>query len=211
ENMESYFNKYKKALRGKVKIQERKERLQKELEKVEKEIQKWENLSLDEIWNILLKEEWKKQEALRKKPKKKNPKVEGSQKRYRTFCSQDHWKLLVGKKDKDNDFLTFRIAKGRDYFFHVENTPGSHVIAVNPGRATFIPQETLLDAATLALYYSKKRGKPGGRVLYAPCKNLKKPKGAAPGKVVVANPKSLEITFDEKRLKRLLDSLEEKL
>ena len=70
---------------------------------------------------------------------------------YRTFTSRCGISILVGKSAKDNDMLTFRVAKGNDWWLHAAHIPGSHVVvkSANPD------QETLLDAATLAVHYSK--------------------------------------------------------
>ncbi|MCV4614773.1 hypothetical protein OFM04_33265, partial [Escherichia coli] len=46
----------------------------------------------------------------------------------RRFLSSDGFEILVGKKDKDNDFLTFRIATSRDIWLHAADYPGSHVV-----------------------------------------------------------------------------------
>jgi predicted ribosome quality control (RQC) complex YloA/Tae2 family protein len=64
--------------------------------------------------------------------------------------------------------------------------------------------ESLLDAGTLALWFSKARGRPRAEVLWTPRKHVRKPKGLAPGKVEVVRSKTLLIDFEKERLARLL-------
>ncbi|MBS1796136.1 MAG: DUF814 domain-containing protein, partial [Acidobacteria bacterium] len=100
----------------------------------------------------------------------------------RRFRSSDDFEILVGKASKDNDFLTFRVARAQDLWLHAADYPGSHVIVKNPNRRE-IPQKTLLEAAQLAAFYSDARRQPKVAVHYTPKKFVNKPKGAVPGLV----------------------------
>ena len=92
------------------------------------------------------------------------------------------WQVLVGKNDADNDFLSLKVAKPKDYWFHVRGMPGSHVIL----RA--IPKEdpdreTLKRAAAIAAFHSKARN---GGIVAVSCTRAQyvtKPRGAKPGSV----------------------------
>jgi predicted ribosome quality control (RQC) complex YloA/Tae2 family protein len=66
--------------------------------------------------------------------------------------------------------------------------------------------ETLLDAATLAVHFSKVRGEPRIDVVYTQRKHVRKPKGLPPGAVVPAQTKTVTVQHDERRLRRVLDS-----
>ena len=67
----------------------------------------------------------------------------------------DGYEILVGRSDDDNDYLTFKVAKGRDLWLHVGGgTPGSHVVVKNPSGKD-VPREVLEAAAQLAAWYSK--------------------------------------------------------
>jgi len=99
-----------------------------------------------------------------------------------------------------------RIARGRDLFFHVRGCPGSHVILrVDPQRPP--NHESLLDAAALAVHYSKARNRGAVDVSYTPRKWVKKPRGAKPGLVQISNEKTVRAGGDPERLRRVLDTL----
>jgi predicted ribosome quality control (RQC) complex YloA/Tae2 family protein len=118
---------------------------------------------------------------------------------FRRFTSADGLPIFVGRNAKENDELTFGLAKSDDLWLHARGTPGSHVV-VRLEKGADPPIETLRDAATLALLYSdlKKSGK--GDVIYTRRKWVKKAKGQAPGAVSVTQEKSLYVSLDKKRL-----------
>ncbi len=121
---------------------------------------------------------------------------------FRRFTSTDGLPIFVGRNARENDELTFGLAKSDDLWLHARGTPGSHVV-VRLGKGTDPPSETLRDAAMLALLYSdlKKSGK--GEVIYTRRKWIKKAKGHAPGAVVVTQEKSLHVNLDKNRLQAL--------
>ncbi|ALA60059.1 Rqc2 family fibronectin-binding protein [Nitrospira moscoviensis] len=121
---------------------------------------------------------------------------------FRRFVSADGLPIFVGRNARENDELTFGLAKSDDLWLHARGTPGSHVVVrLEKGREA--PSETLRDAATLALLYSdlKKSGK--GDVIYTRRKWVKKAKGHAPGAVTVTQEKSLYVALDKTRLEAL--------
>jgi len=108
----------------------------------------------------------------------------------RTFISSDGFEILVGKRAKDNDQLTFKIAKSLDTWMHAADYPGSHVVVRNPDRKE-IPPTTLLEAAQLAAFYSQGKAQPKAAVHYTLKKFVNKPKGAAPGLVSLSSFKTI--------------------
>ena len=124
----------------------------------------------------------------------------------RIFESYDKMKIYVGKNARDNDNLSIRVARGNDWWFHVAGVQGSHVLVrLESGQQGLpLPQETLLDAATLAVYYSKARKATRADVHYTQAKNIRKAKKAPPGQVILNNAKTLNLRLEEKRLDRLL-------
>jgi predicted ribosome quality control (RQC) complex YloA/Tae2 family protein len=108
----------------------------------------------------------------------------------RSFISSDGFEILVGKKAKDNDVLTFKIAKSLDIWMHAADYPGSHVVVRNPNRKE-IPHRTLLEAAELAAFYSQGKAQVKAAVHFTQKKFVNKPKGAAPGLVSLASFKTL--------------------
>ncbi len=124
-------------------------------------------------------------------------------KAYRVFWSADGRRILVGKGGRDNDETTMRVAGPHDLFLHVRGSPGAHVI-VPLIRGEDVPQETLLDAATLAVHYSKMRTAKAADVTYTPRKFVSKPRGAKPGLVSVQREKVISLRREPERLSRLL-------
>ena len=125
---------------------------------------------------------------------------------FRRFTSSEGYAIFVGRNNNQNDELTMRFANGNDLWLHVGGgRPGSHVVVRLPRQKT-ASLETLLDAATLAVYYSKSRGEPRIDVVYTFRKNVRKPKGLPPGAVVPSQTKTVTVLGDEQRLSRLLAS-----
>jgi len=124
-------------------------------------------------------------------------------KRYRASGGLEVW---VGKSDEANDYLTTRLARGKDLFVHLEAEPGSHVILRTGGRDD-PPPEALLEACELAVHFSKQRKASRANVHVVPIKNVKKPKGAKPGLVYVTGGKTVHLRRDEARLTRILSTL----
>lgn len=123
-------------------------------------------------------------------------------KRYRT---EDNLEIWVGKNDEGNDYLTTRMARGNDLFFHLEGYPGSHVVLRTEGR-TDPPSESVLDACELAVHFSKMKNVQKADVHIAPIKNIKKPRGVKPGLVYVRQGRTVRLRRDPARLQNILAS-----
>lgn len=100
----------------------------------------------------------------------------------RRYLSSDGYQILVGREARDNDNLTFRVARPYDLWLHAADYPGSHVVVLNPTRKE-IPHRTVIEAAQLAAKFSKARRDGKVDVHYTQRKFLAKPKGAAAGLV----------------------------
>ncbi len=92
------------------------------------------------------------------------------------------YEILVGRNNRQNDLLTCRMGRSYDMWLHTKDIPGSHVLIRNQN--VEIPDKIIEYAATLAAYYSS--GREGNMVAvdYTIIKNVKKPAGAMPGKVI---------------------------
>jgi len=121
---------------------------------------------------------------------------------FKRFTSLDGLPILVGRSSKANDQLTLRVASGNDIWLHAQGVAGSHVVVKLP-RGAELPQETLLDAATLAHAYSKRKGDSHGEVTWCRAKHVSKRKGAPAGQVMVTQEKSLRVRVEPERLERL--------
>lgn len=104
----------------------------------------------------------------------------------------DGYTVLVGKNNKQNDYLTTKIASKNDIWFHTKDIHGSHVILKNPSEN--ISNEILIKCAKLAAYYSKARLSNNVPVDYCFVKYVKKPNGSKPGMVIYTNNKTLNVT-----------------
>ena len=98
------------------------------------------------------------------------------------YRSTDGFKILVGRNNVQNDKLSLKTAAKGDMWLHTQKIPGSHVIICAEGME--IPDSTLEEAARLAAYHSRARESSNVPVDYTRVKNLKKPVGAKPGKVI---------------------------
>ncbi len=102
------------------------------------------------------------------------------------------WTVLAGKTDADNDRLSLKEARPKDWWFHVRGMPGSHVLLralpdEEPGK------EILKTAAAVAAYHSKARK---GGVTPVACTraiNVTKPRGAKPGTVQIRKETILKV------------------
>jgi len=133
--------------------------------------------------------------------KKKEP---DRQSQPHVYYSKTGRPIIVGRNNRQNDKMTWREAKPSDMWLHVKKIPGSHVIVPLNDDQEFPDDDTLLDAAALAVYFSQARGSSQVPVDYTHVKQIKKPRGAKPGMVVYEQNWSLLITPDEETIERLL-------
>ena len=136
---------------------------------------------LEEIRTELRSTGWLKVSGQKQKPQKKKaaPGKVGSPLSYR---SPGGLEILVGRNNTQNDELTLHIARRTDYWFHVKNLHGSHVILRCEGME---PSEADVTAAAgIAAFYSQARESGHIAVDYTMVRNVKKPSGALPGKVI---------------------------
>ncbi|WP_114782392.1 NFACT RNA binding domain-containing protein [Botryobacter ruber] len=108
---------------------------------------------------------------------------------FRVFETEG-FKILVGKSASNNDLLTQRHTYKDDTWLHAKDVSGSHVVIKYQAGRT-VPVTVLEKAAQLAAWYSKRKNDSLCPVLYTPKKYVRKPKGAAPGAVVVEREKVL--------------------
>lgn len=114
----------------------------------------------------------------------------------------DGYTVYIGKNNKQNDYLTCRLAQNSDIWFHTKDIHGSHVVLKtdslhsssenSSASCTFnIPDSVLYKCASIAAYYSKARMSQNVPVDYTLIKYVKKPNGAKPGMVIYTNNKTL--------------------
>jgi predicted ribosome quality control (RQC) complex YloA/Tae2 family protein len=111
----------------------------------------------------------------------------------RRYRSSDGYEILVGRGARDNDHLTFRVARPHDLWLHSADYPGSHVVIRNPARGRDIPHRTIIEAAQLAAHFSHARANAKVDVHYTQRKFLSKPRGAAPGLVRMSSFRNIAV------------------
>jgi len=114
----------------------------------------------------------------------------------RRYISTDGFEILVGRTARDNDHLTFKVAKPNDLWLHAADYGGSHVVVRNSTRKD-LPPKTLIEAAQLAAYFSQARKDPKVDVHYTQRKFVSKPKGTAPGLVRMTRFKNITVEPQE--------------
>ncbi|MGI6155338.1 MAG: Rqc2 family fibronectin-binding protein, partial [Enterococcus lemanii] len=148
-------------------------------------------MDLDLIKEELMTEGYLKRPTTkqRKNTKKSQPEV---------FYANDHTEILVGRNNLQNDQLTLKTARKTDYWLHTKDIPGSHVIikSANPS------EETILEAAEIAAYYSKYRHSARVPVDLVQVKHIRKPNGSKPGYVIYENQTTYFVTPKEERIQK---------
>lgn len=115
------------------------------------------------------------------------------------YVSDDGIEMLVGKNAAQNDRITLG-AKPDETWLHAKDMPGSHVIICREGE---IPQTTMKQAALLAAWYSKGQRSSLVPVDYTLRRYVKKPSGAAPGKVIYTHQKTAYMTPEENEIRKI--------
>ncbi|MBN1417845.1 MAG: DUF814 domain-containing protein [Planctomycetes bacterium] len=121
----------------------------------------------------------------------------------RSYVSRDGLSILVGRSARENDDLLARFARGRDIFLHVSERPGCFVIVRMPRERDGIPEETLRDAAALAVRFSLGRNAGPVEVSWTEVKHVRRIRGGPPGRVTIAGRRSIRASADPERLARI--------
>ncbi len=108
------------------------------------------------------------------------------------FKTSDGFTVLVGRNNKQNDALTLKTASKFDYWFHTKNIHGSHTIVLTEGKE--ITDTAILEAAGICAYHSKGKDSSQVPVDYTIVKNVSKPSGAKPGKVIYVSYNTVYVT-----------------
>lgn len=147
---------------------------------------------IDDIRDELAEQGYMKQRKQSKKKKKQTIQLQ-------EYVSTDGDTILVGKNNKQNDYLTNKKASKNHLWFHTKDIPGSHVVILNDD-----PSETTIkEAAMLSGYFSKAGNSGQIPVDYTEIKHVHKPSGSKPGFVTYDNQKTLFATPDYDHIQKL--------
>ncbi len=112
---------------------------------------------------------------------------------FRSFVTKKGREILVGRNNRENDYLTFKLARPDDLWFHAEGVPGSHVLLRMKDKTTEPSSAEIREAAGVAAYFSKSRQENKAEVIYTLAKYVRKPKRAKPGTALVEKEKSIVV------------------
>jgi len=191
DNAQKYFKKYKKLKRG-LNI------LKEQLEKLEKELYYLNSLeySLDNSDNLYELQEIE-EELINGGYIRENKKIRGKKRISELYkLTISDYEIYVGKNNKQNDYITFNLAKPDDLWFHARGIPGAHVILRNKYKKD-IPEDIILQTAIIAGYFSKGRNSSYIPVDYTKRKYVQKPKDGKPGFVIYRNEKTIFVKPDD--------------
>jgi len=198
-NAKNYYKKYNKLKNALTIVNEQKLETIKELDYLESiiyEIDVAKNVAdIDEIYSEIIENTIFKRTHLKSNTKitKKQNKNKKANKEYIPIEYKiDNFTLLVGKNNVQNDYLTTKLARSNDIWFHTKDIHGSHAILVTKGETPSM--DVLIRCAQIAAYYSKGRMSSNVPVDYALVKYVKKPSGAKPGFVIYTHNKTINVT-----------------
>jgi predicted ribosome quality control (RQC) complex YloA/Tae2 family protein len=112
--------------------------------------------------------------------------------RYRNVVI-DGYEILIGRNSRENDELTFRVAAPDDFWMHVADYSGSHVVIRNPSKQKALPEGVLTKAAQLAAYFSQARNSSKVEVHYTRRKHVSKARHAKTGLVKLSDFESIRV------------------
>jgi predicted ribosome quality control (RQC) complex YloA/Tae2 family protein len=104
----------------------------------------------------------------------------------------DGWQAFAGRTDAANDYVSIKLAKPRDRWFHVRGMPGGHVVLRVPAERE-PDRATLERAAALAAFHSKARAGGVVPVSMTEGRHVSKPRGAKPGTVEIRKETVLKV------------------
>ena len=200
QNAAAYYKKYKKAKNAVSKIEDQLKNGEMELDYVSSvinQIQRIENESdLNEIRTELMSTGYIKSH--------KQQKIRQNESAPHRFRSSGGSLIYAGRSNIQNDKLTLKTAAKSDLWFHAQKIHGAHVVISCMGASP--DDETILEAASIAAYYSAARTAGKVPVDYTLVKNVKKPAGSRPGMVIYNDFKTMIVVQDEELVKRLREN-----
>ncbi|MFW5691510.1 MAG: Rqc2 family fibronectin-binding protein [Chloroflexota bacterium] len=194
ENAQNYFTRYNKAKRALEDVPALIEETRNELEYID---QLETDLEMAGSWPDIDDVQQALQSAGYWKGKQAKRIGGGGQSAPLRVVTDDGFVLWVGRNSRQNEIVTFKKARGDDFWLHARGVPGAHVIIKNDGRR--IPDDVVDRAAALAAYYSRNRGEGRVAVDMTRVKYVKKIKGAAQGMVTYRNEQTLTVTPESER------------
>lgn len=196
ENAAKYFKKYTKAKTAEKYITAQLEKARVELTYLESVLQELTLAESEQDFNDI-RAELTDGGYLRAKGRKQPQRPS----KPREFRSTAGLRILVGRNNRQNDRLTAKDAEKWDIWLHTQRIHGSHVILCTGGAQP--DEQSLLEAASLAAYFSQAQDGTKVPVDFTQVKYVKKPAGSPPGFVNYTNYKTILADPSEELVKRL--------
>ncbi len=180
QNINHYYKKYKKAKSGIEIIKKQIAKTMEEIAKIESKINGIEGES-DYL-------------ELQKMQKNRDSQKQSMDDKvlFRRIKIDDDWEIYIGRSSKENDILTCRVAKNRDWWFHTRIFQGTHVVLRNYSNKQ-LPDKYRIICSQLAAYYSKAKKSENVPVDYTQIRYVRKPRGAVAGYVTYTNQKTIYV------------------
>jgi len=193
QNAQNYYKKFQKARTGLRLLEKRKQLLQAELDKIENLRQKVNGChTSQDLENI--RPRLVKLGLIRPVTPARSKKKRAEKKLFRQFQTSEGWTVLVGRNNQENDLLTFKTAGPEDFWLHASGMPGSHVVLRREDKKKQLSHQSLIEAASIAAYFSKARHSKKVEVIYTLAKYVRRPQKAKSGLALVEKEKSILVT-----------------
>ncbi len=189
ENLEKLYQKYRKDKRAHEIAAEDAERTREEIE------------STEERYRSLL--ETGSAEKLRKETEKPKDGRKDEEKKSGVWVTVSGFDLIIGRNAKENDEILRHYTRGSDLWLHTRDYAGGYVI-IKAKKGKSVPLPVLLDAASLAIHYSKAKKNGKADLYYTEVKYLRRAKDGKTGLVIPTQERNISAVLDEKRVKEIL-------
>jgi predicted ribosome quality control (RQC) complex YloA/Tae2 family protein len=192
ENIERMFKRYQKAGRGKSIVAKHIADVRNRIAVLEEQMRRLQAIKDWDTWLAIASKIPGRRDPATVAPGMREESDIPRPKRFRAL-KIDGRDVLIGKGARENDELTFDIAGPEDFWFHVAEYSGSHVVVRNPAKDRELDESVLIKAAQLAAYFSQARNSSKVEVHYTKRKHVTKPRRAKPGLVRLLEFKSIKV------------------
>jgi len=188
ENIDRMFKRHTKAGRGKQLVTQQLAEVHNRRELIESQTRRLQAIKDWDTWLAIANKLDKEKTTSTSNETEREP----TGKRYRA-TKLDGREVFIGRNSRENDEVTFQLAQPDDFWFHVADYSGSHVVVRNPNRDKDLSPEVLTKAAGLAAFFSQARNSSKVEVHYTRRKHVLKPKRSKPGLVRLLEFKSITV------------------
>ena len=196
QNAAKYYKRYTKAKTAEHYLREQMEIARRDIAYLESVLEELHHAETEQDF-LEIRHELRESGFLKKAGRKERQRAAGPRK----FRTTSGFQVLVGRNNRQNDQLTLKDADYRDLWLHTQKIHGSHVILRTGGQE--VDDDTLVEAAKIAAYYSQARESGNVPVDYTQVKHVKKPAGARPGMVIYQTYQTINVTPDAGLVKML--------